>query len=154
MGWYYRCHPTHNRFLAWLCCNKYNCTRRRCYYLDLIVCWKHERSYISDECDNYLPGMRSGVLPAPHLVRPSGQGQPPSAICVIRFESKARTKLEKPDWVYLSKCTRGIPLHNIRYQRIWCCCNIILVLSCNKHKCNSQRSSSLGLSVRKTKKPD
>ena len=97
--------------------------------------------------------MRSGVLPAPHLVWPSGQGQPPSAICVIRFESKGRTKLDKPvtEFIY-QKCIRAIPLHNIRYQRIWCCCNIILVLSCNKHKCNSQRSSSLGLSVRKTKK--
>ncbi len=67
---------------------------------------------------------------------------------------KRKDKIRKTsDRVYLSKCIRAIPLHNIRYQRIWCCCNIILVLSCNKHKCNSQRSSSLGLSVRKQKSP-
>jgi hypothetical protein len=35
------------------------------------------------------------ILPAPHLSVPSGQGQPPSAICAVELNAKTRTRFEK-----------------------------------------------------------
>jgi hypothetical protein len=49
------------------------------------------------------------ILPAPHFSMPSGQGQPPSAICVIVFDGRTRTPSAKKRQNIFIKTARKEP---------------------------------------------
>ena len=105
--WLQHCLYIHSRFLEW-CCRNIPChTNQHSWLLGL---GNNKQYFRKNRLYVILLGTQSN-LPAPHFFCPSGQGQPPSAICGlfrVRCVEKRKQWMRKNNlWGKAYLCTRG-----------------------------------------------